>query len=931
MMISKSKLFSMSLIVLFLLSFTALNAQVKGVISGRVTDASSGDYLPGANVTIQGTNFGSSTDRSGVFRINNVPPGTFTLVVSYIGYEDFSTEVNVTAGDVTKQDIALKVSYVQMEQVVVEGLRQGQVKALSQQRTANNIQNVVSQELMERFPDENTADVLKRIPGVYIQNSLGEGRYALIRGTDSRLNTITVNGEKLATNRTEERFPQLDIIGASQLASVEVVKALTPDMDGDAIGGSINLVTRSAFDYTGRKIDFTLGSGYTDIDGKLIGQGKVHYSDIFGANQNIGLTFTANWDRKVRGTHNSEPEWNDQEDINGNEIPYALSDITFMDYNTIFARYGVGTGLEYRPNDNNRFYVNALFSQFNDETLRGRYRLRIDKGDYLNEQGTLTEKSRLLREHTWRLEELIQQQYSAGGFHKFGDKQLDYSIAYSYADETHEPQYASEWDFDEKVDLSLDLSRPEAPLWDILNIEDNLQFDPSLYELSQVDYRNTYASNSHVTGAVNFKMPYELAGYPSEFKLGLKARFEEKDRDDDRWQYKWEGDNNVFMDQFKIADEEKDFFDDQYANFGPVPDQDDFEEWFKANQDGLLEGELRYWDSEGQNFIANEDVYAYYAMTTVNIGDLMVLGGFRHEFTQNDYEGTELYFDDDGDFSSMERVNAKRDYNNFLPMIHFRYRFAPLMNLRFAYTRTLSRPNFWDFAPYFYVDPSGEEIAAGNPDLKPTTAHNIDLMFENYFQDIGIASGGFFYKKLDDIIFVQTSDIEGGVWDGFEKEQAINGGSADLFGFELNWQQELSFLPGPLSGLGIYANYTHTEIKTNIFEEFKDILPGYAPDVGNIALAYEKYGFSARLSASYRDKFITALGQDDDRHEWTDEHMQLDFSASYNITPWVQAYFEAINLTNEPAYEYMGVRERPTVVEYFSWWMKGGLKFRFGE
>jgi outer membrane receptor protein involved in Fe transport len=108
-------------------------------------------------------------------------------------------------------------------------------------------------------------------------------------------------------------------------------------------------------------------------------------------------------------------------------------------------------------------------------------------------------------------------------------------------------------------------------------------------------------------------------------------------------------------------------------------------------------------------------------------------------------------------------------------------------------------------------------------------------------------------------------------------------------------------------------------------------LPGQAGDVANVSLGYEKYGFSARLSSTYRDKFITAIGQDEDRDEWLDSHMQLDFSATYNILPWMQAYVDVINITNEPSYEYLGVAKRPLVVEYYSWWMKGGLKFRFGS
>ena len=193
-----------------------------------------------------------------------------------------------------------------------------------------------------------------------------------------------------------------------------------------------------------------------------------------------------------------------------------------------------------------------------------------------------------------------------------------------------------------------------------------------------------------------------------------------------------------------------------------------------------------------------------------------------------------------------------------------------MTNFRLAFTRALARPNYWDLAPRREIDPDGPEIVSGNADLIPTTSFNIDLMAEHYFQGIGIASGGFFYKKMDDIIFTVTKDIAGGAYDGFEEEKPVNGGSANLFGVELNWNQQLTFLPGVLDGLGVYANYTHIWAKADLAddvisstfsseEDFKnrdDVLPGQTGDVANFALSYEKFGFSGRLSLAYQGEYV---------------------------------------------------------------------------
>jgi TonB-dependent receptor len=925
MKISKSSILFMSLTMLFTLSFTSLNAQVTGTIAGRVTDASSGAYLPGANVMIRGTNFGDATDREGEFTIANVPPGTYTLVVGYIGYDDFSTEVRVTAGAKTRQDVALNVSYVEGEEVVVEGLRQGQVKALSQQRMAENIKNVVAQEQMERFPDINTAEVLQRVPGVFIERSQGEGRYVYVRGTAPGLSYVTVNGEKLATNRVEERYAQLDIIAASQLASVEVTKAITPDMDGDAIGGSINLVTRSAFDYPGSRMSLSIGPGYARIDKKLIGQGKLDYSNQFGANKNFGFTFSANWDSKQRGTDGMEFTFDETEDVNDNPIPFALSDFDLRDYRRTRTRYGFGSDLEYRPNDNHQWFVRGMYSRLKDQQWRGRWRIRA-AGNFLSYAANeaLTERSRIVMVHTQRLEDLNQINLSGGGLHKLGNKELNYTFAYSYANEEHPDQLESEWLMNTRINLQLNLADKKYPKWTIASLDNSYQYDAANYDLDAMDYRSTYANNWQYVGSMNFKMPYNLGNLPSEFKLGFKLRMDEKDRDEDRWRLRWRGDD-LTLNQFLADYKDPDFMNGNYE-YGPGPDGDKLQDFYEANVDGDLERELRLWDSEAQNYNNIENIYAYYAMTTVNMGDFMLLGGFRHELTKGEYKGKKILLDADGNLSSLDPVTVDRDYNNFLPMFHVRYRLTPMSNIRAAFTQTISRPNYWFVTPYYYLDPDGEEIRQGNPDLKPTTAMNLDLMAEHYFQKVGVVSGGFFYKKLNDISFERVSTIVGGTFDDFDLEEPINGGDATLYGFELAWNQELSFLPGFLNGFGIYTNYTHTWADADLGFDRKGFLPGQSGDIANVSLSYDKYGFSARISAMYQDKFLQTVGKNEDWDEWKDSHFQLDFSATYNLLPWAQIYLEAVNLTNEPVLEYYGIPDRPRLLEYYSWWMQGGIK-----
>lgn len=907
-----------------------LQAQINGRVTGTVTDSKTGDFLPGANVMVQGTQFGSATDREGRYRIENVPPGTYTLTVSYIGYEDYATQVVVTAKGVITQNIQLKMSFVEMEEVVVEGIRQGQRKALTQQMTAPNIKNVMAQEEMQRFPDMNTAEALQRVPGITITRSLGEGRFIQLRGTEPRLTKVTVNGEKIASPQDEERYIGLDVINANQLAAIEVTKALTPDMDGDAIGGSVNLVTRSAFDSEEREIKIDLGSGYSNLPEKPLYRGAVSYSDILGEKKNFGLTLNANWYRNNIGSHSNEMDWVTAEDVNGNELPFALGDLRLYNYETNRDHLGLSGGLEYRLGNEHRWFVRGMFNQRDDVQTRNMVRVRVNKGSYLD--ATTISKARLGFELQDRNEVQNISSFVGGGVHHLGGVDLDYTVSYSYAEEVKENpgQYKSEWQLDEKVNLSMDLSDRDFPLYEITNLDPSYALDANNWQIDAQDYRETFTSNNDILASFNVSLPYTLSGLPAQLKTGAKLHLEEKDRDSKRWRYSWEGEDDIMMGPYAEKDPIENFLEDKYT-FGPMIDIDKYEEFFKAyrgKENGLEEEiQLADTDGEGGKYVAGEDVYAFYAMTTLNIGDLMILAGIRDEYTKTSYDGSELLFDDNGDFLNSTPASEKNSYNNIFPNIHLRYKLTPRTNIRLAYTHGIARPNYFDLAPFRWVFPEDEEILMGNPELKPTTSVNYDFMAEHYFSGIGVLAGGVFYKDMDKVAYPRIYRQEGGTWDGYWIEQPINGGAAKLYGFEINWLQQFTFLPGILSGFGIFGNYTYVKSEAELEYRDWDVLPGQAGDVGNLGLSFEKFGLTARLSMNYNSAYLYEVGETEDYDRYTDDHLQLDFSAAYQVLDNMSIYLDMVNLTNEPRRDYFGVDTRPRMNEYYSWWMRGGIKY----
>jgi len=472
------------------------------------------------------------------------------------------------------------------------------------------------------------------------------------------------------------------------------------------------------------------------------------------------------------------------------------------------------------------------------------------------------------------------------------------------------------------------LSNRNTPQYQITGLASGYEMNSDNFTFDEASwYSNKDNTNDKdVLGAMNLKYSYRLGTLPSELKVGGKTHIRTKDRAYDRWDYGWEGDDDLLLTPF-VGDKDVSILDGAYR-IGPVIDGDKFRKEFVAQKDKLFEGEVNREDTDAENYTADEKLYAYYAMNTLNAGNLMLLAGFRHEFTSLSNTSNKVEFNADGDYVSTTPEKGSLNYNNILPMTHLRYRLTPMTNVRAAVTTGIARPNYRDLVPYLVVLPEDEELSKGNPDLKPTTATNFDLMAEHYFQGIGIVSGGVFYKKLKNIIYPYTIDLEGGPYDGYEQTQPVNGGSSELLGYEFNWQQQLTFLPGVLSGLGIYANYTHTKSEADLGGRLeRSVLPGQSSDIANFAISYEKYGFSGRFSVNYHGKFIEEVGKDAEHDRIYKEHLQMDFSASQRIFEGFRVYVEVLNLNKEPMLYYMGKPSRPIQREFYSWWMHGGIKF----
>lgn len=914
--------------LLLLLSFITLTLSAQtGNLTGRVVDEGSLP-LPGATLLLNGEGV-AVTDQDGRYNLLDLPEGTHTLRTTYIGFADNTQTVTVAAGKTTELDVRLQPGVVLAEVAIVSQLR-GQSRALSQQQSAVNITNVIAADQIGRFPDQNIGDALKRIPGISVQYDQGEARFGNVRGTPPQLNSVMINGERIPSAEAEDRSIQLDLIPADMVQAVEVSKAVTPDMDADAIGGAINLVTRAA-PYE-RRISGTLGGGYNLLANEPTFNGSLIYGDRYAGGK-LGVIVSGSYFDNNLGSDNVEAEWtyqdgneNDRFDGGENDFP---EEIQIRQYYLQRIRQSYSLSLDYKFDVNNTVFFRGIYNQRND--WENRYRAvfadieREDNGQWVAELERQT-KSGTGDEKFARLEDQQMMNFSLSGEHLLGKLKTTWSTNYARASEDRPNERYFEVATDGTVPVNVDFSNPEEPLID--PVEAEFRNPSAAWELSEITEETQFTEDVDLNARLDFELPLAATGpNRNKVKFGARLRTKDKVRDNDFFEYE-PVDEAVFEGGLaNLDDQTKDDYLAGDYRIGSFIDRE-----FVGNLDLAgdgFEGQRDLSELAG-NFSADESIVGGYAMLEQQFGPrLLALAGLRVERTSLEYAG--FRYDDEAE-TLTETDAIASDYTNFLPGLHLKYNLQPQTIFRFAYTNTLARPNYFDLVPYREIE-DGEEISIGNPDIDPTRSLNLDLMAEHYFGKVGLVSGGIFYKNIDDFIVNQTFTdfaFEGTTYDNFT--QPINGGSARLFGVEVAFQRQLDFIGPALAGLGVYFNYTYIDSKVTDFnfegrENDELALPGAPRHTLNASLGYDAGKLSTRLSLNYASDFVDEVGQEAFGDISYDAVTYLDFNFNYSLTPRFTLYGNANNLLDQPLRFFQGSSSRTFQAEYYDVRFDLGVKF----
>ncbi|MEM9158982.1 MAG: TonB-dependent receptor [Verrucomicrobiota bacterium] len=834
---------------------------LKGAIGADDTD----QFLDGASISLAGTGFRSSSDRSGRFAINKIPHGEYTLIVSYFGYKSYTRTVSVSSAPLDLE-ITLESDQddvVDLDAFTVQAGPSAADRAASLQRSAANRLDVVSSDSLGQLPDSTVADAVRRLPGVNIEKDAQgrEGRYVTIRGMNADFNSVSINGQKVVVSNFDgaSRSVPMDIISADSAGTIEVTKSVLPSQDADSIGGSINIRSRSAFDQDGMSAsaEFKIGSQSIADDY----EGSYPYDET-------PYEFSASWSDQLNEARTLGLALS----INQSNRPYLFRSIESgpytLDLGDYFAGYGrleeafdnvESTGgtarFDFRPSENLEWSVDLAYS--NRETNQGSQRAQVNfdprflVGDLETVNNTATafiSEDRSQREIRDYYEEQENATVSTEIVQQSGDWEFTYGLGLNEGDFAGDPDrdlrafFRTGFEDDEGnfLENSFELQNgdPYSPLYG----DNHATLPLSAFSLFEVRRGTRIISDETFTGYFNAKKDMLWGDKPGYLKLGIKSTSTDRDFDDIRRRYRT-ADVDWTLESVVINGSEEvygsvvaDYGIDRALNgqvFGPMIDPNKVREAEAAlAAAGLRDEQDENWylnqnvSRDGRADLVNsydltEDVTAGFIEAQVQMEKLTLITGIRIENTDvevNTHAGD--FFETDPDSPLFVRpVMGENSYTDILPHFHLRYDANEDLIYRASLNQTLARPSFRQLNPSTDIDPTANDddglAIKGRTDLDPVVSTNLDFSVDRYFQSGSRISAGVFYKDMKDNIYRLSRSVNSSDPSYFpstaEVREFLNADGAQVLGLELSFDYELSTLFEPLTGFSFSGNYTYTD------------------------------------------------------------------------------------------------------------------------
>ena len=871
-----------------------IRAAVPGLsLRGTALDAATGEPLVGATVRVLGTGFGTTVGLDGSFVLRGLPAGATTVQCQSVGYSPQQQSLTLTAGPAPALAFRLAASTRELDEVTVTGRgdRESDQSARRSEQKADNVLNIIAARAIELSPDVTVGNVVQRASGVsVVRNSGGDGQYAIIRGMDRRYNYTLVNGIKIPSPDPNNRYVPLDIFPAELLERLEVIKALTPSMEGDAIGGALNLVMKSAPDHL--VVAATAAGGYSDLfanrafvgfssaglavhspgeshgqlepvsagdfSNKQLGYSRVAVpvNSLFGltlgnrtADGKLGLLVAGSLQTTHRGSDRLFYRQTTQPKPEPQPNTFGFDELRRLEYSLRQQRLGLHAKLDYQLSEHHRLSLYSLLTRLDDAQQR-----HTTTND-LGVAGDIpsSDFSRFRRQLLWS--EALQ------GEHQLSPRlRLGWSAVYGRAT------------YDVPDQTTIGTVRSTA---------------------ANVQQGTFVTSNSHTWQR---SLDQDVAGYAN---LGYAAT-------------DWLELSVGGLLRHKNRDNFYDYYDLGALTTGTGTSN---RQVYTTNEQALFTfnspGDALPKKTDANNYAATERIIAGYVQAKLQTGNWQLVGGLRREDTRQVWTSQAP--------PTTVGKDGVKNYPDWLPSAHLKYRLSEHENLRASYFQSISRPNLIELIPATYYDPERDIIIAGNPLLRHTTAHSADLRYEYFGPAAAQLLAGVFYKRLTDPIefgFAQVGN------NGSYYQPQNPAAPATNFGAELQFVKYLRHW-------GLTGNYTYTHSRitttkrvyyrgadgtiktadaTQATTEFPTAptqtrpLQGQSDHIANLALLYkdEATGFNAQVAAVYTGRRVNTVSPYRDLDEWQRATTQLDFSAEQRLPAHLTAFLKITNLLNTP-------------------------------
>jgi TonB-dependent receptor len=949
-------------ITFLFISICITNSFSQGVLIGVVSDSLTDELLPGANIVINGTALGAASDIDGEYRINNIPNGSYTVEFSYIGYLSVIKQVTIKNDEIRAINARILPNIIEGETIEITAQALGQAAAINQQIRSNTIINVVSEEKIQELPDVNAAEAVGRLPGVSITRTGGEANKVLIRGMQSKFSPITINGVRVAATDETGREVDLSTLSQNSLAGIELYKAVTSDVDGDALSGSVNLVTKKAPE--ARNIRARVEGGYNHLMESYDQYDlSFRYGERFFDNI-LGVQVMGNLEKKIRSN-----ETIDVTDRYENTAKYYLIDnFTPQFTDEVRTRNGFSALLDVQTPDNGTVRINTVYGGTKRDYLTHRrdYPLTGDAVEYdyrQREQDIKTFTNSIIGEN-----------------HLYG---FDLNWGLSFAESKSNFPFDYEMIFNESngmegtvrftdyreiperlIPLARNNFAQAVQAWGYFRKQDNYERERTVFLDLAREYNVTNNISGEVKGGAKYIVrdrtnvtgeefsPYYLDGTWKADELAPDGTVRPKDFSGSYFEDWYNaGGGFIPIDQFFAGVDKRDVYDTYILT--PFVEKERLKQWQRLNQYGIdPTGNLKeIWGNplyRVNDYDISEHVSAFYLMNTLKLGQqLTFIAGLRSEHEYNDYDAYYMKARVGG-FPLPEDVlldtTSFAQQTVYLPNFHLAYSPTEYLKVRLAAYKALARPDF-NMRIDRYVAGRGAVLGSpfvvqvGNIGLKTAEAWNYEINTSFFNHNVGLISVSAFYKNIKNMYhmlnnFGTTGDsvlIRFGI--GWESQM---GGTAyqltlpytsdkptKVWGFEFEHQINFHFLPGYLKGLVLSYNAAIVRSETFVFAakldsvlydppgpigptwryfnalaEVKTKLEGQPEFFGNISLGYDIGGFSGRISVFHQAEYNNALRATRQSYTINKAFTRVDLALRQRITNNISLYLNVNNLTN---------------------------------